>query len=141
MAKITYAKLLLKEKISEHSFSSDIVAQVKLGFTENEIRDNIQFQLHLYLYRMEHGDQQIIGKTDDCSRAIQADDITQSYLLAYQKVLVNANKTTKVLKKILCPIANENVFLNGVKVFATLVPVQANESKWSNTYFFDIILK
>ncbi|WP_149277399.1 hypothetical protein [Pareuzebyella sediminis] len=141
MAKITYAKLLLKEKKSPHSFSRDIVAKVKLGFTDKEIRDNVQFQLHLYLCKAEHGEKEVKGKTDDFSRAKQADDLMQSHLLAYQKVLLNASSRTRILKRILCPIDNENAFLTGVKVSATLVPVEVIESKWSNTYFFDIILK
>lgn len=141
MSKITYAKLILKEKVSQHSFSSDIVAEVKLGFTENEIRANVQFQLHLFLYRVGQDDKPIHVKKEDATKDLTAGQVKDSHLLAYQKVVLSANRTTRVLKKILCPMHTGNPFLNGVKVLASLVPVKASESKWSNTYFFDVILK
>lgn len=141
MAKITYAKLLLKEKFSEHCFSNDIVAEVKLYFSKDEIQANVQFNLHLFLYRENRDDKQVEWKKNNSHSAIHTDNITQGHLLAYQNVLLCANRSTRVFKRILCPIDNGNAFLNGVKVFATLIPVEVVESKWSNSYFFDIILK
>lgn len=141
MAKITYAKLLLQENDVGDNFWSEIVAEVNLAFTQNEIRSKAQFQMHLFLFRMGKENERIDSKKEIAFSNMDTDQVAISNILAYKKIFLKTCSTTRVVRKVLCPLPYGNALLDGIKVYATLIPVEAGASKWSNTYFFDLILK
>ncbi len=142
MAKVKFVKLALNDKCSfDYRFDEGIVARSKLKFDKKEVKSGFRYQLHFFIYEnMGRIDQSTI-LFEDTADIIFSKAPDQLKLLAHTTVHVCAKKSKMMVEKNIDIQFLDDGFLDGLRVRALLVPDNGIASKWSNSYFFDILLK
>ncbi|MFH6604731.1 hypothetical protein ACEZ3G_14675 [Maribacter algicola] len=142
MAIVKSVKLALaNKKALPHSLDERLTAKSKLEFDKKEVESESRYRLHFFTYgHMGSGGCSEIS-FEDLAGTLFYKDAAQLRLLAHSIVHVRAKSPKMSVEEHIDIKFLEEVFLEGLRVRAVLVPENGGASKWSNNYFFNILLK
>lgn len=143
MAKIKYVKLFLEDgDIDEYGFRGNIVVKAKLEFNKTEISSGLFFRLHFFLRDAKKEYQRISDAPFKGNLIGLGGQVGNgSDFFWHQSLFLRADRPSHTIQEPIYMDLCETTFSKGLKIFAMLVPEDDCASKWSNEYYFNIILK
>ncbi|MEE9362857.1 MAG: hypothetical protein V3U92_09705 [Cellulophaga sp.] len=148
MTEIKSVKLFtIQENVHESEDSMDVQVQVVVKFHLLDIQMKMHYRMHLFIFNM-HGrvEAPVFCPNWDQGTIYLDSKVANKNMLGHFVYPVKALKSSVIIEENMTIELNENFASKSfspkyTKAFASLIPVTAYASKWSNEYHFDVLFK